>query len=198
MSTVLDPAVAAAVEAGQIGRIDLVRFDLPGRSVGYHRGGRKFPLNGLVYLPNRFLGMGDMTGALGAEVTTRTIVFSNIPTTDPDDAIAKIEEFNYPNAPVIISHLCGDPETDEVLGVLASSLYEIDTVTFNKGAIEPNGERSLTIRIDLQPPGRSARGSTQVKRSQDEQQFDNDPNDTSLEYASVTGTQIVEWGQRQG
>ncbi|MBZ3690980.1 DUF2163 domain-containing protein [Phyllobacterium calauticae] len=196
MSTVLDPAVQAAVDAGQIRRLDLIRFDLPGRTVGYHRGGRPFTYNGLTYLPNRYLSAGSMNSALGVAVTTRTITFSNIPTADVNDAIAKIEEFNYLNAPVIIAHICGDPATDQVLGVLASSIYEIDKVKFNKSAITQGGERNLTLSIDLQPPGRSARGSTQVKRSQEEQQFDNALTDTCLEYASVTGSQPVEWGQR--
>lgn len=198
MSVVLDPPVDAAVESGQIRRLDLIRFDLPGKTVGYHRGGRPFTYNGLVYQPNRFLSGGSMSSALGIAVTTRTITFSNIPTADVNDAISKIEEYNYPNSPVIIAHLCGDPATDQVLGVLASSIYEIDKVSYNKGAIDANGERSLTLSIDLQPPGRSARGSTQVKRAQEEQQFDNALTDTCLEYASVTGSQPIEWGQRTG
>lgn len=196
MSSALDPAVDAAVESGQIKRLDLIRFDLPGRSVGYHRGGRPFTFNGFTFLPNRFLSAGSMKSALGIAVTTRTIVFSNIPTTDVNDAIAKIEEFNYLNSPVIISHLCGDPVTDQPLGILASSIYEIDNVKYNKSAVTPGGERNLTLSIDLQPPGRSAKGSTLVKRSTLEQQFDNLATDTCFEYASVTGSQPMEWGQR--
>lgn len=192
--SVLDPAVDAAVNAGRIARLDLIRFDLTGKSVGYHRGGRPYTYNGMTYLPNRFLQMGSMTGALGVAVTTRTIVFSSIPVANPDDAIARIEEFNYQNSPVIIAHLCGDPETDQVLGILASSIYEIDQVRYNEGALQ-GSERSLTLSIDLQPPGRSARGSTGVKRSIAEQQFDNLANDTTLEYVATNATIPEEWGQ---
>lgn len=191
----LDPAVQGAVDKGRIARLDLIRFDLPGKSVGYHRGGRPYTYNGLTYLPNRFLQMGAASSALGIAVTTRTIVFSNIPVADPDDAVAKLEEYNYPNAPVIIAHLAGDPDTDQVLGILTSTIYEIDQVRYNKGAIS-GSERTLTISIDLQPPGRSARGSTGAKRSQVEQQFDNDPDDTFFEYAATVATVPEEWGQR--
>jgi hypothetical protein len=194
----LDPDVEDLVESGQLVRLDLIRFDLPGKTVGYHRGGRPFTYNGLTYLPNRWLSAAGMSQAVGVAVTTRTIVFSNIPVESPDDAIAKIEEFDYPNSPVIISHLAGDPGTDEVVGILASSLYEIDQVRYNKGAIDGSGERSLTMTIDLQPPGRSARGSTLVKRSQAEHQFDNDETDTCLEYVATTGSVPEEWGQRSG
>lgn len=192
--SVLDPSVETIVDSGKIARLDLVRFDLPGKSVGYHRGGREFLWNGLTYLPNRFLDMGSMTGALGVAVTTRTIVFSGIPVANPDDAIARIEEFDYQNSPVIIAHLCGDPATDEVLGVLASSIYEIDQVRYNEGAIS-GSERSLTLSIDLQPPGRSARGSTGVKRSLAEHQFDNLSTDTTMEYVATNATIPEEWGQ---
>lgn len=192
---VLDPAVEAAVEDGRIVRLDLIRFDLPGLSVGYHRGGRDYTYNGLTYRPNRYLQMGSMNSALGIAVTTRTIVFSNIPVADPDDAIARIEEFDYPNAPVIIAHLAGDPDTDTVLGILASSIYEIDDVVYNKGALN-GSERSLTMTINLQPPGRSARGSTLVKRSLAEQQFDNLATDTAFEFAATIGSVPEEWGQR--
>ncbi|QIB36888.1 DUF2163 domain-containing protein [Rhizobium oryzihabitans] len=193
----LDPVVTAQLEKGRIARLDLIRFDLPGKTVGYHRGGRSYTYNGLVYLPNRFLDIGSMTSAVGTAVTTRTITFSDIPVTDPDDAVAKIEEFDYQNSPVIIAHLCGVPNTNEVLGILASSIYEIDQVRYNKGAVT-GSERTLTMEIDLQPPGRSARGSTGVKRSIAEQQFDNSPTDTGLEYVATNASIPEEWGQRQG
>jgi hypothetical protein len=193
----LDPVVAAQIDKGRIARLDLIRFDLPGKTVGYHRGGRSYTYNGLVYLPNRFLDIGSMTSAVGTAVTTRTITFSNIPVTDPEDAIAKIEEFDYQNSPVIVAHLCGVPNTNEVLGILASSIYEIDQVRYNKGAVS-GSERTLTMEIDLQPPGRSARGSTGVKRSIAEQQFDNSPTDTGLEYVATNASIPEEWGQRQG
>ena len=193
----LDPGVTAQIEKGQIARLDLIRFDLPGKTVGYHRGGRPYVYNGLTYLPNRFLDIGSMTSAVGTAVTTRTITFSDIPITDPDDAVAKIEEFDYQNSPVIIAHLCGVPNTNEVLGILASSIYEIDQVRYNKGAVS-GSERTLTMEIDLQPPGRSARGSTGVKRSIAEQQFDNSPTDTGLEYVATNASIPEEWGQRQG
>lgn len=193
----LDPVVAAQIEKGRIARLDLIRFDLPGKTVGYHRGGRSYTYNGLVYLPNRFLDIGSMTSAVGTAVTTRTITFSDIPVTDPEDAIAKIEEFDYQNSPVIVAHLCGVPNTSEVLGILASSIYEIDQVRYNKGAVS-GSERTLTMEIDLQPPGRSARGSTGVKRSIAEQQFDNSPTDTGLEYVATNASIPEEWGQRQG
>lgn len=193
----LDPVVAAQIEKGRIARLDLIRFDLPGKTVGYHRGGRSYVYNGLTYLPNRFLDIGSMTSAVGTAVTTRTITFSNIPVTDPEDAIARIEEFDYQNSPVIVAHLCGVPNTSEVLGILASSIYEIDQVRYNKGAVS-GSERTLTMEIDLQPPGRSARGSTGVKRSIAEQQFDNSPTDTGLEYVATNASIPEEWGQRQG
>lgn len=193
----LDPVVAAQIEKGRIARLDLIRFDLPGKTVGYHRGGRSYTYNGLMYLPNRFLDIGSMTSAVGTAVTTRTITFSDIPVADPDDAVARIEEFDYQNSPVIIAHLCGVPNTNEVLGILASSIYEIDQMRYNKGAVS-GSERTLTMEIDLQPPGRSARGSTGVKRSIAEQQFDNSPTDTGLEYVATNASIPEEWGQRQG
>lgn len=192
----LAPIVSALVNKGKIARLDLIRFDLPGKIVGYHRGGRPYTYNGLRYLPNRYLNFGSMNSALGVAVTTRNIKFSNVPTSNPDDAIAKIEQYDYLNAPVIISHLAGDPETDQVLGVLVSYIYEIDSIKFSKGAMQADGTRSVTLSIDLQPQGRSARGATLVRRSMAEQQFDSDPNDTCLEYASVIATDTVEWGQR--
>jgi hypothetical protein len=192
--SVLDPAVESALETARLARLDLIRFDLPGKTVGYHRGSRPYTYNGLTYLPNRFLEPGELVSAVGVAVTTRTIVFSNIPVSNPEDAVAQIEQYNYQNAPVIISHLAGDPETDAVLGILASSIYEIDQIRYNEGAVS-GSERALTMMIDLQPPGRSARGSTGVKRSQAEQQFDNSPTDTGLEHVATNATIPEEWGQ---
>ncbi|MQX97658.1 DUF2163 domain-containing protein [Sinorhizobium medicae] len=192
--SVLSPEVEDLIESGEFAILDLIRFDLPGKTVGYHRGGRKFTYNGLVYLPNRYLQPGDLVSAVGVAVTTRTIVFSNIPVADTEDAVARIEEFNYQNAPVIITALAGEPNTSNAVGVLVSTIYEIDQVRYNEGAVS-GSERTLTMMIDLQPPGRSGRGSTGVKRSQAEQQFDNDPTDTGLELVATNATIPEEWGQ---
>ncbi|MEI2299343.1 DUF2163 domain-containing protein [Ensifer sp. MJa1] len=193
--SVLSPEVEAIVESGEFAVLDLIRFDLPGKTVGYHRGGRPFTYNGLTYLPNRFLEAGDMNSSVGVAVTTRTIVFSNIPVADPDDAVAQIEQYDYPNSPVIITHLAGVPNTNEVVGILVSNIYEIDRVSFNDDALGAKGAGLLTLTIELQPPGRSARGSTLVKRSKAEQQFDNDATDTGFEYVATVGTIPEEWGQ---
>jgi len=193
--SVLSPEVEAIVESGEFAGLDLIRFDLPGKTVGYHRGGRPFTYNGLKYLPNRFLQGGDINSAVGVAVSTRTIVFSNIPVDDPDDAVAKIEQYDYPNAPVVITHLAGVPDTNEVVGILVSNIYEIDRVSFNDDALDANGSGTLTLTIELQPPGRSARGQTLIKRSTADQQFDNDETDTGLEYVATIGTVPEEWGQ---
>ena len=72
---------------------------------------------------------------------------------------------------------------------------EIDNVTYDTGAADDTGTRTLSLTIELQPPGRSARGQTLVKRSLAEQQFDNDETDTGLEYVATVGTIPEEWGQ---
>lgn len=194
----LDPSVAAQVASGKIARLDLIRFDLPGKTVGYHMGGRPYTYNGLVYLPNRWLSMGDMQGDLGIAVQTRELLFSDIPTDDPEDVINTLESYAYTNAPVIIAHLCGVPGTNTVLGVLASSVYEINQVSYSAGAMADDGQRTLTITVELEPPGRSARGVTGVKRSQTEQQFDNDTTDSGLRYVASNANWPEEWGQRRG
>ncbi|AZN72736.1 DUF2163 domain-containing protein [Georhizobium profundi] len=194
----LDPAIEDALEGGQLGRFDLIRFDLPGKSVGYHRGARPLLFNGMTYQPNKWLEMGELSGELGVAVTARTIVFSGVPTENADDAIAALESYDYTNAPVIISHLAVDIESGEVLGLLASSIYEINEVSYEQGAAGADGARSLTVSIELEPPGRSARGQTSVKRSPAEQQFDNDPNDTSLEYVATSTRWPERWGQQGG
>ena len=194
----LDPAVEEQVERGDLVELKLIRIDLPGYSVGYHNGGRPFTWNGLTYLPNRYLDAGEMSQGLGLEVTRRTIRFSNVPTSNPDDAIAQLEDYDYTNAPVIVTHLCGVPGTDTVVGILASSIYEIDDVRYPKEAVDETGERRMSVEIDIEPPGRSARGATHVMRSDAEQRFDNDPNDTSHENVALGEALVEEWGQTNG
>lgn len=194
----LDPAVEAQVNSGQIATIELIRFDLPGKTAGYTDGGRPYTYNGLTYLPNQWLQSGEARGELGIAVQTREIVFADVPVPDARDAISRLEEFQYTNAPVIITTLCGVPESNEVLGILLSNIYEINDVRYEDGAVDANGEATLTIIVELEPPGRSARGKTAVMRAEDEQQFDNSSFDTSLEYSSVVQTIPVEWGRRSG
>ncbi|UVK45376.1 DUF2163 domain-containing protein [Mesorhizobium sp. AR07] len=204
MSVSLDPAVEALVDAGQFVLLELVRIDLfgkgavPPKTVGYHRGGRPFTFNGLTYLPNRWLAPGAFTASVGPAPTKRTIAFSYAPTVNADDAIAKIRTYNYLNAPVIITNLAGDPATDQVAGILTSIIYKIYAVRFPRGAADKDGNRSLTVEIDLVPPGRSTRGSTLIKISPADQNFDNHATETSLEYVATNATITEEWGQRSG
>lgn len=195
MTVSLDTAVEAQLDTRTFLRLELIRFDLPGKTVGYHMGGRPFTYNGLKYLPNRYLDLGNLTTALGSEITKRTIKFSDVATSDPDDAIAALETYDYLNAPVIVSTLIGDPDTGEAIGVLISQTYEIDSVSYPISAVN-DGQRTVTVQIDLEPAGRGNRDSTQVMRSSEEQTFDNLLTDTAFDRASKQITVLEEWGRR--
>lgn len=191
----LDPDVQAQVDDGRILPFVLIRFIIPDHDVGYHMGGRNLIWGDFLYKPNRFLDPGSFAGTLGNAVTRQTITFSDVPTDDADDAIAILETLDYLNAPVIITFLAANPETDEILGVLVSHLYEIDRVVYDKSAVDGTGERSVTVSIDLEPPGRSVRDQTCAKRSLDDQQFDNLATDTCFEHAATNDDIPEEWGQ---
>ena len=194
----LDPALVTALDKGQIATRDLIRFDLPGKTVGYHSGGRPYTYNGLTYLPNRWLSAGTHTGALGPGVSTRTLVFKYDNRVDSNDVISKIESYAYLNTPVVIATIAGLPDSNEVLGILSSSIYEIAEVRFVEGAANDDGVSEFTVEIDIQPPGRSARGSTLIKVSPADHNFDNDATDTCLEYVATNSTISEEWGQVRG
>lgn len=199
MAVSFSPEVDAALQAGDLAFVDLVRFEFPViGSVGYHMGGRPFTYQGTVFKPNRFLALGYDTSGLGVTVTTTTLTFSNVPVDDVDDAIGKLETLQYDNAPVTITRVIGVPGGLDPIGVLWSKFYEISEVRYPESPTDEKGEKTLTIEIDLEPPGRSARGITGVKRSVAEQQFDNDASDTGLREAATTARIPIEWGTQQG
>ncbi len=191
----LDPSVQALLDRGDLVAIMLVRFDLPGRVVGYHTGGRPHTWNGLTYRPNRFLEPVTMRGGLGPGVSELVLAFSGVPTPDAEETITRIEDYAYRNAPAIVTWLAGVPETNAVAGILYSSIYEIADVAYIKSPMDQAGARSLTIRVRLEPPGRSERNASHVVRSQEEQRFDNDAADTAFEYVSTTEAITRQWGQ---
>jgi hypothetical protein len=195
MSVALPQAASDLFDAGHYGSAYLIRFDLPGLTVGYVNGPRPVTFNGLTYQPNRYLSPVGGDSTLGFSVPTKTVEFSNVPTANNDDAIATIESYDYQNAPVIISTLIVDPETGEVAGVAESARYEIASVEYLEGSADENGERTLTLSISLDPPGRAARERTSVRRALAEQQFDNDPNDTGLRYVGTNGEWTERWGR---
>jgi hypothetical protein len=192
----LAPAVDAALALGHIKIIPLIRIDLPGKTVGYHTGGRLFNYSGLDYLPNRYLSYEGFSSGLGNNIEEIKITFSDIPTTDPNDAIGQIETYNYTNAPVTVSFLAGDIVTDEALGVLVTNFYEIDGVTFVQSATDEKGDRTITIDITLQTLARRLRDQTYIKRSMTDQQRHNDAADTAFEYVATSPSWVVQWGQR--
>ena len=195
MSVALPQAASDLFDAGHYGSAYLIRFDLPGLTVGYVNGPRPVTFNGLTYQPNRYLAPVGGDSTLGFSVPTKIVEFSNVPTANNDDAIATIESYDYQNAPVIISTLIVDPETGEAAGVAESARYEIASVEYLEGSVDDNGERTLTLSISLDPPGRAARERTSVRRALAEQQFDNDPNDTGLRYVGTNGEWTERWGR---
>lgn len=195
MSIALPTDVEDLYDAGHIAKSFLVRFDLPGQTVAYVNGPRPISYNGTTYIPNRFLQHVGGDSTLGYSVPTKTIAFSNVPTTDADDAIASIENYDYQNAPVVISTLVVDPISGEIAGVAESAVYEIAQVEFNTSEADEKGERFLTLTIDLDPPGRAIREQTGAKRSLEEQQFDNDASDTGAVYASTVSEWTKRWGR---
>ena len=202
MSTALSTEVAAQIDSGEIKVIPLIRFDLKGKGetpdkvVGYHVGGRPFTWGGLEYVPNRFLNSDELVAALGNEISSLMISFSGVPTDNADDAIAAIENYDYINTPVIVSYLCGDPKTDEVLGVLITHFYEINDVEFPISALDENGMATVTLDIELETLARRYRDQTYVKRSAEDQARHNSATDTAFEYVATSPNWPEEWGQR--
>ncbi len=191
----LDPLLQDQVDEGAIAAILLARFDLPGKSFGYHTGGRPYTFNGLTYRPNRFLRGGTMRGSVGVGVTERQLTFSGIPGTHADDVIAAIESYDYLNAPVIVTVLGGRPDTNQVLGILESVVYEIKDIRYPRSAVDEAGEATFNVVVRLEPPGRTARGATFAMRSHTEQRYDNDPTDTAFEYTNEVQTVPKKFGQ---
>lgn len=198
----LDPELQTLIEEGQLRVIPLVRFSLTGRgetpdkTVGYHPGGRPFTYSGFEWLPNRFLRPDGLSEGLGNEIAELPLKFSNVPTDDPDDAIAQIENYNYMRAPVAISYLGGDPKTDQVRGVLVTRFYRIADVDFVKSGLDENGQRTVSLDITLQSRSARLKDITHAKASTADQQHHNDATDTFHEYVAVASEWAVEFGQR--
>lgn len=198
----LDPALQAKIDDGEIKVIPLVRIDLTGNGatpdaiVGYHTGGRPFTWSGLTYLPNRFMDPDGLSEGLGNEIAELSLKFSNVPTADPDDAIAQIENYNYMRAPVVLSYLGGDPKTDQALGVLVTRFYRIADVEFVKSRIDQDGNRTVSLDIKLQSRAARVKDTTYAKAGTADQQYHNDATDTIYEYVAVAAEWAVEFGQR--
>lgn len=194
----LATAVTDQLDAGSIKVVPLIKIELPNKTVAYHYGGgRDFDYGGLIYKGNKWIQPESFDGALGNDISIKSLIFSGVKEASAtDDAIAEIEDYDYLNAPVTISYICGDPETDEPLGVLLTDFYEIDNVLFETGELQDDGSRELTVQIDIEPIGRRVRDKSHAKRSDDQQKYDNDATDTAFEYAAASQEWAEEWGQR--
>lgn len=196
MSVSLDPSVLSLVDSGNFVVIPLVRIDLPEMTVGYHYGGRPFDYLGVTYLPNRYLMPEGLNESLGEQIGEVQLIFSNVPTDNVEDAVAQVETLTYLNAPITISYLAGNPDTDEVIGVIATKFYEVAEVNYEDEAMSSNGDRAMTLTITAQSPARRLRDKTYARRASADQNYHNDPTDTIFEYANAVKDWTVEWGQK--
>lgn len=191
----LSPQVQAQLESGAIKVVPLVKIDLPGKTVAYSYGGRDLDYAGVTYKATKWLQADSFEGSLGNNISSRTLVFSGVEQSGAvDDVIANVTDYNYLNAPVTLSYICGVPETDEVLGLLKTDVYEIDDLYFDTSK-ENEGKRELILSIEIEPLGRRVRNRTFAKRSHDEQQYDNLATDTAYKRAATNAEISEEWGQ---
>ncbi len=195
MSVNLPTEAQALYDQGWAREAYLIRFDLPGKTVGYVHGPRSVEFNGLTYIPNRYLAPLSGISTLGSTVTSRTVSFANVATDNVEDAVAAIEQYDYLNAPTTITALAVDPETGELAGAVETSAFEVASVKYQDEAIDDDGKRVLTLNIKLDAPGRAIREQTAAKSGLEEQQFDNDPNDTSGRFLGTVGEWVIEWGR---
>lgn len=195
MTISLDPAVLDEFDTGRFVLFHLVKFAIPGAEVGYWRGARDLTWNGFTYKPSRYLDDSGLFETLGVDISERSLTFSNVPTSDANDIIAKVEQYNYLNSTVTVSKLVGDTEDDAIIGIAETSIYEIDSVSYRDDAVAADGTRSVTTDIHLEIPGRIIRDSTGFKLSSVEQQAHNDPTDTFFDYTATSATWREEWGQ---
>lgn len=190
----LSPAVQAQLESGSIKVMPLVKIDLPGKTVAYSYGGRDLVYSGVTYRATKWLQADSFEGSLGNNISARTLLFSGVEQSSAvDDVIANITSYDYLNAPVTLSYICGVPDTDEVLGLLKTDVYEINDVFFDTSA-ENEGKRELILSIEIEPLGRRVRNRTYAKRSHDEQQYDNLATDTAYKRAATNAEISEEWG----
>ncbi|MBL4767627.1 MAG: hypothetical protein JKY94_07925 [Rhodobacteraceae bacterium] len=195
MTISLDPSVEAKLDSGRYVLINLVKFDIPGATVGYWRGARDLTWNGFTYKPSTYLRDAGLNETLGVDITERSLTFSNVPTTDANDVIAKVEQYNYLNSTVTVTKLIGDTEDDSIIGIAETSVYEIDEIKYQDDAVAADGTRKVTTSIRLEIPGRIVRDKTGFKLANAEQQAHNDPTDTFFEHTATSATWPEEWGQ---
>lgn len=194
--TTLPTAVQDQLDSGHFSSRFVIRFDLPNLVRGYTNGPRPFTYNGLTYIPNRWLAPLKARSGTSFPVPDETVVFSNVPTDNADDAIAAIAALDYLNAPVTITRLIADPLTGAIKGVASNAIYVLSDVEPEKGPANDKGERDVTLTLTLSVPGRPMRESTGVNSSQAEQQFDHDATDTAYEYAATNAEWVIPHGRQ--
>ena len=192
-----DPALTAQFAEGEIVVLPLIKFDIPGLTLGYHYGGQPIVYDSLEYKPNQWLVPGEIDYALGNDVSGLQVLFSGIHSEDPGFEISQIEAYNYLNAPVTVTFLGGEPNTNNVLGVINTQHYEIAEVNYNETSFDDNGKATLTIVVSLEPAQRRFSDSTYAQTSLEDQQLDNDPNCTFYEYVAVAADWPIRFGRRQ-
>lgn len=195
MSVNLPTEAQALYDQGWTKEAYLIRFDLPGKTVGYVHGPRALAFNGLTYLPNRYLTPLSGVSALGYRVTGRSVTFANVPTDNPEDAIAAVKSYDYLNAPCSITTLAMDPETGEIAGAVETSAFEVAGVSYSDEPMGEDGKRAVTLSVMLDAPGRAISEQTAATCGQEEQQFDNDATDTGAAHLGTVGEWAIEWGR---
>ncbi|MEM1375868.1 MAG: hypothetical protein AAGG69_00620 [Pseudomonadota bacterium] len=174
--------------------LPLVRFDLPGITVGYHYGGRDFSYNGLIYKANKALQPAGLQLQTGTQIQSRELVFSNVP--DGDDVVANLATYQWKRGLVTLSWLIGTLGGDAPDAVLMTEFYEIHAYQPNLSEADEKGMRLATVNITIGPRGTRTRNQGHAMSAQADHQYDNDETDTFFEYVGQAQNWQIEWGQR--
>jgi len=195
MARTLSPEVIDQLK-GQFGILPVVLFQLQDRQAAYYNGPRPLTWNGVEYLPTKFLEVEPLAETLEDETAELTITFSGIPE-EGQTLAERLSELHYSGAPVTISRLVVNIDTDEIVGVAQTSFHEVYDVLLEQ---EDDGESEIISKIEIvvRSPGFIGRRQTNTLRSEVEHKADFAADDTFYKDATEVVTVQREWGQRSG
>lgn len=200
MARQLPSAVENAFDQNGIALGLLVQFVFPEGVYGLWSGQGTLGINGQSYKGiDRIIGFSGYSDTAGNQSEGSALTLSQIPSDKlPDAWFEDLEALTYDNAPCIVSWVGFDVETHENLGLLKTTNYEIDTVSYATSEQDDAGAYDVSVEISLETPNRNLNSSNSVRRSDADQRFHNNPDDTGMRNAVVGNRFKLEFGRING
>lgn len=190
-----DASTISLLASGRIVKRDMILFELPVAGLfGFWTGIGTFTYQSITYVgAGRLIEISPIGGQLDLAASPVTVTLSSVPNSGlTPDLVASIEDYQWHQAPVVISRAYFNPSTKALVSVERMYRGYVDRIEHDR---QVGAEHTITAFLESKARDHLKRG---YRMAGDSDQRRVDPTDAGLSGVATAAVHTIQWGRATG